>query len=232
MTKQHDARRHEIIQTAQTLFFTHGYDTCTVADIIDAVGIAKGTFYHYFKSKEDLLAELVETLSDAIIAEIQPIAGDTTRSALERLEEYFKHSMILKARSKEVLIPALFTLYRPENVLLRVQMIQRANQRVAPVLGAIIREGVEHGEFDVADPEMCGEFVIRSFSELSSRWAQLVLKDPDAPDLQESLNRMLDFMEWSLARLLGVSEGSVTLTDRDAVQSLFGAVSSAREETT
>ena len=53
--KEHDARKNEIIDTAAALFTDKGYDQCSINDILNSIGIAKGTFYHYFKSKEDVL---------------------------------------------------------------------------------------------------------------------------------------------------------------------------------
>ncbi len=55
VTKEYDQRLQELLDTARQLFFEIGYEKTSVNDIIDRVGVAKGTFYHYFKTKEDLL---------------------------------------------------------------------------------------------------------------------------------------------------------------------------------
>lgn len=49
--KEYEERRKEILETAERLFLTKGYTKTTVNDILKEIGIAKGTFYHYFKSK-------------------------------------------------------------------------------------------------------------------------------------------------------------------------------------
>ena len=49
--KEPDVRRNEILDVAQQFFYTKGYEQTSVHDIIDQIGIAKGTFYHYFGSK-------------------------------------------------------------------------------------------------------------------------------------------------------------------------------------
>jgi AcrR family transcriptional regulator len=59
ISKEHDERLTEFLDTARQLFFEKGYEKTSVNDIIEKVGVAKGTFYHYFKSKEDLLDQLV-----------------------------------------------------------------------------------------------------------------------------------------------------------------------------
>ncbi|MDA3948565.1 MAG: TetR/AcrR family transcriptional regulator [Spirochaeta sp.] len=224
MAKQHDERRAELIEAARQQFFSRGYDTCTVNDIIDAVGIAKGTFYHYFSGKSDLLAELIESLTDDILQQIDVIAGDGSRSALDRIEAYFQESMTLKAHSPEMMQIALETLYRPENTLLRVGMVERSNDRVAPVLGGLVREGTAAGEFDVADPELCGEYIIRSFATLSDRAARIVLAEGGTPAVLPELHRLFDFMEWTMARLLGVTGRPLKLIDRAVADALFGTI--------
>jgi AcrR family transcriptional regulator len=221
MAKEHDTRRREIIDTARTLFFTHGYDNCTVADIIREVGIAKGTFYHYFVGKEQLLTELIEEFAEEIFRQINGIATDTSRSVVDRLSAYFQQSMVVKAQSPELMLAAIQMLYRRENTLLRVQMVDETVNRVAPVLGTLIREGSDQGVFDVADPDLCGRYLISSFSALSQRIGHLILTHPKKETLGTEVHRIFDFMEWSVARLLGVEVGVITLADRDAVDALF-----------
>jgi AcrR family transcriptional regulator len=57
--KEPDIRRAELLDAAQKLFYAKGYEKTPVQDNIDRVGVAKGTFYHYFGSKVELLDELV-----------------------------------------------------------------------------------------------------------------------------------------------------------------------------
>ena len=68
IVKDFEERKNELLETSKKLFFSKGYEHTSVHDIIDAVGIAKGTFYHYFKSKEDLLNEILDLLSERIHA--------------------------------------------------------------------------------------------------------------------------------------------------------------------
>ena len=43
-----DARREQILRTAEALFYAQGYEQTSVQDILDAIGISKGGFYHHF----------------------------------------------------------------------------------------------------------------------------------------------------------------------------------------
>ena len=71
------SRREPILRNAARLFSAKGYSGTTVDDIVQATGIAKGTFYIYFKSKEDLLIEVIKNLIAETVAEIeQSLAGE------------------------------------------------------------------------------------------------------------------------------------------------------------
>ena len=58
--KEADIRKNEILDAAGILFTEKGYDNTSVTDIMNAVGIAKGTLYHHYKSKEDILNALIK----------------------------------------------------------------------------------------------------------------------------------------------------------------------------
>ncbi|MGE3620868.1 MAG: TetR/AcrR family transcriptional regulator [Acidimicrobiia bacterium] len=80
-------RRAQILQVAAEQFRSRGYAGCTMQDIADGTGILKATLYHYFPSKEDLLA--------AVLAEIHVAALEMLRqvdalegSALARIHAY------------------------------------------------------------------------------------------------------------------------------------------------
>ena len=63
--KPPETRIAELLDCAQRLFFERGYDNTTVNDILEAAGLSKGAFYHYFESKEALFsASFLETLKD------------------------------------------------------------------------------------------------------------------------------------------------------------------------
>ena len=64
IVKDPDVRRNEILDVAQKQFYQKGYEQTAIRDVIDEVGIAKGTFYYYFNSKLDLLDAMIERMFD------------------------------------------------------------------------------------------------------------------------------------------------------------------------
>ena len=60
IVKDPEERRKELIDTAEQLFITNGYDQTAVSDIVKEVNLSQGAFYYYFESKEDVLVAILE----------------------------------------------------------------------------------------------------------------------------------------------------------------------------
>ena len=76
--------RQRIVDAADHLFYSRGYNQTSFSDISDETGIPRGNFYYYFKTKEDILAAVV----DARLLEFKSILKNceqTTSDPLQRL---------------------------------------------------------------------------------------------------------------------------------------------------
>lgn len=82
--KKGEASRAKILKAAETLFMENGVPQTTVADITVRAGIAKGTFYHHFKSKESLVAAFASCWSRKHLEELRDIIGQTAVSYEKR----------------------------------------------------------------------------------------------------------------------------------------------------
>jgi TetR/AcrR family transcriptional repressor of nem operon len=95
-----DGTREKIIQAAYARFYEFGYNGTSVQDIVDRVGVQKGTFYNYFKSKERLGLEALEyyaCVADKVFtppdaAEGTPTFGEEAPSELERIRDQFRQA--------------------------------------------------------------------------------------------------------------------------------------------
>ena len=73
ISKKHDIRLNEILDISENLFATKGYEKTTVNDILDGVGIGKGTFYHYFKSKAEVMDAVIMRMANITKAASQQV---------------------------------------------------------------------------------------------------------------------------------------------------------------
>jgi len=90
IVKEPEERRNELIYIAEALFIEKGYEYTTVEEIVTKAQVAKGTFYHYFKSKSDLL----DALLDQYIEEIKEFMENTALmegvDAVEKIVRIFR----------------------------------------------------------------------------------------------------------------------------------------------
>ena len=82
-------REQEVVQAAIDVFSRKGYAAATMQDIADAVGVLKGSLYHYISSKEDLLFRIFDESHRDSIAIMESVAA-LDASPLERLREYVR----------------------------------------------------------------------------------------------------------------------------------------------
>src|SRR6185436_5747841 len=70
---QRGKRREAILSAASMLFGRQGYHATSVADVIAAAGISRGTFYLYFDNKDSIFLELMERFIQRIIAVLEVV---------------------------------------------------------------------------------------------------------------------------------------------------------------
>ncbi|TDG00738.1 TetR/AcrR family transcriptional regulator [Paenibacillus piri] len=95
-------KKEGIIEAALKLFEEQGYHNTKVSDIVREAGVAQGTFYLYFKSKEDLFRSIAESCLDEMAVAIKRNCSGSVkeesfyRMMLETLEVYYDNKSILK----------------------------------------------------------------------------------------------------------------------------------------
>ncbi|TVQ96406.1 MAG: TetR/AcrR family transcriptional regulator [Spirochaetaceae bacterium] len=219
--KQHDERRNEILDTALRLFFSQSYSEVSVAALIDAVGIAKGTFYHYFRSKEELLSELVLREASRQIPAYTAIAEDPALTAEVKMQRMFLTIGAWKADNRELMIASIRLLYRDENILLRHKLEQASIELFAPPLGTVIHQGVNEGCFHTPYPEVAAELILSMWSALTQRVAELIMRCDEEPHLAESILDRMRAIETAIQRFLGIPDGALALIDESDMRRIL-----------
>ena len=143
VSKEYNERRNEILDAAERLFGRKGYNKCTVNDILDAVGIAKGTFYYYFKSKEEVLDAIIHRVTEVVALRAEEAAANPELSPVMKL-----FNTILSMRvEREVDNDFMEELHKPENALMHQKSLSSIVTRVTPVLVKVVEEGINEGIF-------------------------------------------------------------------------------------
>lgn len=80
----------DLLETGRRIFLERGYTNSGIETILQAAGVPKGSFYHYFASKEDFGLQVLDRFAAEVLANFERCLGDTSLSPLERLRCYFE----------------------------------------------------------------------------------------------------------------------------------------------
>jgi len=157
IVKHPEIRRQEIVATARQLFLTKTYDDTSMQDVMGQLNIAKGTIYHYFTSKEELLDAVIDAIVEEDLVRKRTIIAETPGSALDRMI-----ALITSANPLEFNKPALGLVHRPANLGMHARLLAVAFAKQAPLYADLIRQGCEQGLFQTGYPLECAEFILAS----------------------------------------------------------------------
>ena len=140
-------RREQILDAAERALLANGFAATTVADVADAAGVAKGTVYLQFESKNELMA----ALRARYLARFAAALGSAQKSPTERLLQVL-HGLFEFSVDNHELHHVLFH----EAGFSEDDAFASAHRLIAEIL----RAGVQAGEFDVADIDVAAVFLL------------------------------------------------------------------------
>jgi TetR/AcrR family transcriptional regulator, cholesterol catabolism regulator len=179
---QTQSRRDELLKLAAIMFAERGLRATTVRDIADSAGILSGSLYHHFKSKEQMVEEVLRDFLDWLFGRYQEIV-DTESNPLERLKGLFMASFeAIEDRHAQVVI------YQDEakrlSSLPQFGFVETRNKEQRQMWLDLLNQGIEEGYFrpDI-DVDLVYRF-IRDTTWVSVRWYQ-----PGGPLTAEEVGR-------------------------------------------
>ena len=183
MEDKHDL----IINAAESQFIRFGFRKTTMEDIAKAAGIGKATLYYYFKSKEDIFAEMVERVGQAGVYAIAEAArtGENSQVKLRIFGNSFAASMKEKidyyATFREEILE-MFPSVRKKQ--------KNAEEYGVAALRGILQEGVQQRVFAISDVEATTRMLFLLMQELATR---MILEENWAT-WKEGMNLFLDLI--------------------------------------
>ena len=221
IVKDYAVRRDEILDAGQRLVYTKGYEQMSIQDILDELQIAKGTFYHYFDSKQALLEAIIARMMAAVEQILIGIVDDARLTALEKLERFFAASAQWKIAQKPFFMALLRVWYSDDNALVRQKVSAAGLSRVMPLLTAIIQQGVREGVFTTAYPDEVGQVVLSIAYGVGDAVGEMLLAfDPAADDFGR-VERLVAVYTDAVERVLGAGANSLRLVDTAALKEWF-----------
>ncbi|HBN08221.1 MAG TPA: hypothetical protein DD435_06125 [Cyanobacteria bacterium UBA8530] len=176
-------RRESLVQAAIALFREKGLHATRVDDIVRKAGVAKGTFYLYFQSKDDVLTAVAEKLVDEMVERVQTAVESGVTLPEEQLLT-LGQALFDMSDLPEELIGAF---HRPENRAAHERLAERMTTRLVPVIERIIVQGMEQGVFISEEPRSTSMMVLGALSALDST----IRTKQEIPGSIERLNRFV-----------------------------------------
>jgi AcrR family transcriptional regulator len=218
----HALKRDAFIDVAQRLIQTKGYQQLSVDEILAELGASKGAFYHYFDSKEDLLAAVVDRIVDVATATLAPIAADPNLTAVEKLSDLFSSLARWKGERTDLMLELVQVWFSDANAVVRDRLRSGTQAGLTPLLATIVGQGKAEGTFSVASPEHTAAVLVSMLlgtNEIASRL--FLARQAGAVSFQDVECTFAAHAE-AFERVLGLPAGSWPQLDPQVMHFWFG----------
>lgn len=203
IVKDAEERRNEILDVAERLFCTKGFDNTSTNDILTEIGIARGTLYYHFKSKEDILDAMIERLTNQMVEKASVIALDESTPVLERLTG----TMLSLNVDNELGHMVMEQVHRPQNALMHQKLehmlLGRVNRLITRITEDGIRQGIMHTDYPAEAVEMLMTYSYTAFDSLNQY-------------SEEEQRKVMAFV-YHAERILGMKAGAL----KEAMRPIF-----------
>jgi AcrR family transcriptional regulator len=218
----HAVRREAFLDVAQRLIQTKGYEQMSVQDVLDELDASKGAFYHYFGSKEALLAAVVDRMVDTATAMMTPVAMDPSLRAIEKLSTLFSSLAQWKGERTDLMIELVRVWFSDANAVVRDQLRLGVLTRLTPLLAMIIGQGKDEGAFTITSPEHTATVLVALLLGTNETASRLFLARRAGTITFDDVECTLAAHAEACERVLGLRPGSWPSLDSSTMHFWFG----------
>lgn len=206
IVKEAEERKNEILDVAGRLFGEKGYDATSTNDILKEIGIARGTLYYHFKSKEEILDAMIDRMTEQILEKAKSIVKQTEIPVLQR---FTMMMLALNISDGSFGHEILEQVHKPQNALMHQKIQEKLLSEVTPLIAALITDGISQGICQTDYPE--------EVAEMTFLYSYTAFDDLMEYSEEEKKKKMAAFI-YNLERLLNMEQGSM----EEIIRPLFG----------
>jgi AcrR family transcriptional regulator len=201
ISKDPEIRREELIEAAGRLFEEKGFENTAVSDIVKAVGVAQGTFYYHFKSKDEILVAVGDKIAEMMIGIVLHIMREDQDDPIKQINQIFRgFAKFQKEREKTVEL-----MHDHANTEIHDRIAEQVVQRMVPLFADIVRHGKELGIFKVTHVIETVQLFFGGLGFIGHQHGGEITREM----MERSLEAGSEFMD----RVLGAPSGSFDLKD-------------------
>jgi AcrR family transcriptional regulator len=184
-SERRESRKGALVDAAFGVFMDKGVAASSVDDIVAAAGVAKGTFYLYFQTKDDAVNAVAERIVDGVAGIFEATAAKPGLSPVERLLGLGRSVGQVGTEPSERELIDVF--HRPENRAIHDRLTGRIVARLVATVESIVSDGIATGQFSHQDPHLAAGFVLATFTSLHD----LVGAEADVQSVASELNAFI-----------------------------------------
>ncbi len=178
--------RQEILEAAMALFGEKGYHGVSMHEVAAKAGVAVGTLYNFFASKEDLYAALMEVCASGVADVIMPILDDSHTGPLDKIRNVIKiHDQIVRENAPYIRLSQSRYSDHGRQVNLEAAS-QAAIHRIQNRLAEVVAEGVSQGIFRDLNPVLVAD-LLRTVLETAAFWSFQQPAQESAADVSQTI---------------------------------------------
>lgn len=156
--KSPEERRADLIKAALKLFRKKGFSDTAVSDIVNEAGVAQGTFYLYFGSKDDILAAVAKEVAVERCGSIEQIVKMKNVGAVKKIKLILDALVELGSEDKGWVVEY----HEPRFRQLHDQLTSKTLGEFYPLIVGVIEQGVSEGVFHSGHPSADAAFILYS----------------------------------------------------------------------
>ena len=215
-SEKHDKKKEAIVVASIALFVKKGMEKTTLSDILKEAGISKGTFYHYFSSKDDLLKSIILIINQKMLEPMDGILADESLDAPGKFRAWFSHEQSQKNAQKDLMIDFMKYIYSEHNLKLRKMCQDLIIHQLTPFFTRIIEQGNGEGTMQVELPEHTAFLITHLGMGVRERSVEKILSGQATPDW---LQNEIRSYELTVERILATEPGQIRLYDEGYIAS-------------
>ena len=209
--KKGDIKRTQILDAAEKLFFEQGYDRTAVQDILGALQMSKGGFYHYFDAKDSVLRAVSERRAQGRFDQLNAAVYGSRRSPVEKLNMVLAMANLFEAEETPFAALMLKLCYRDKDASMNAHRRRVLVDRLLPTLNDVIAEGVADGSFHTRRPMEIGRLLLLMACDVNDEVCGMLADNPDNPDVMLPMIELLNTWREGVEKLVGAPYGTVVL---------------------
>ncbi len=137
--KKGEQRKRELLEIAYRMFLERGYENTSIDEIIARAGIAKGTYYYYFESKEATLEAVIDMMINKEVEKANEVIAASMPTPQKMVAVIYSFRPI---EDEQVIADALET---RANIVMHDKVNRRIIEAAVPIITEVVKEGISQG---------------------------------------------------------------------------------------